>query len=98
MRAVRLLYALFPGGQQPVAQSQPAHISMRRQRELAHITGEHMAIPGFPIATVYICMLLTHSCAVLTDDRRHCNTLGIRVRCQDFIHGLQPIIISLFPG
>ena len=29
MRAVRLLYAFFPGGQQPVAQSQPARISMR---------------------------------------------------------------------
>jgi len=49
MRAVRLLYAFFPGSHERVAQSQPARISMRRQRELAHITGEHMAIPAFPV-------------------------------------------------
>ena len=52
MHAARLLYAFFPGGQQRVAQSQPARISMRLQRELAHITGEHVAIPGFPIAAL----------------------------------------------
>jgi len=52
MRAVRLLYAFFSGGQQPVAQSQPTRISMRRRRELANIAGEHVAIPGFPIAAL----------------------------------------------
>src|SRR5262249_18509677 len=50
--AVRLLYAFFPGGQQPVVQSQPACISMRRRRELTHITGAHLAISGFPIAAL----------------------------------------------
>jgi len=52
MHAVRLLDAFFPGGKQRVAQRQPARISMRRWRELAHIAGKHVAIPGFPIAAL----------------------------------------------